>query len=265
MRRSPVSLPLPFKANTKQYAFTSDELRLPACSHLDRDLPNWIVPVQPRHRIYVRDMNLAQLEALTRETLTACSYLDAMQTACSNLATELNHPLLLRIIMASGGLLLDVTNRAAFALQLLTHRRDAALFRTRKLLLPEQLAELRNAPCLASRSLFDPELVKRVNTEHLATARDSLISRAYLNPMSYNQNSQGGQRYRDPEQSTSRPNKRQRSNKGQSDNASPAPNNQQRRAPQNNRNNGQHNNGQRNQGQHQSSQRSSAPPASQNR
>ena len=227
-----------FKSNTKQYAFTSDELRLPACTHPDRDLPNWIVPVQPRHCIYVRDMDLAQLEALTRETLAACSYLDAMQTACSNLATELNHPLLLRI-MASGGLLLDVTNRAAFALQLLTtHRRDAALFRTRKLLLPEQLAELSNASCLASRSLFDPELITRVNTEHLATARDSLISRAFLNPMSYNQNMQGGQHQRDPEQGTSRPNKRQRSDRGQSDNASPAPNNQQRRAPQNNRSNG---------------------------
>ena len=256
-----------FKANTKQYAFTSDDLRLPACSHPDRDLPNWLVPVQPRHRIYVRDMDLSQLEALTRETLAACSYLDAMQTACSNIATELNHPLLLRIIMASGGLLLDVTNRAAFALQLLTtHRRDAALFRTRKLLLPEQLSELRNAPCLASRSLFDPELVRRINTEHLATARDSLISRAYLNPMSFNQNAQGGQHYRDSEQGTSRPNKRQRSNKGQQDNASASSHNQQRRAPQN-RNNGQHNNnGQRHQGQHnQNGQRSSAPPASQNR
>ena len=77
-------------------------------------------------------MDLAQLEALTREKLAACSYLDAMQTACSNIATGLNHPLLLRIIMASGGLQLDLTNRSAFALQLLmTHRRDAALFSTR--------------------------------------------------------------------------------------------------------------------------------------
>ena len=140
-----------FKSNAKQYAFTSDELRIQACTHPGRDLPNWIVSVQPRHRINVRDMDLAQLETLTRENLAACSYLDAMQTACSNIATELNHPLLLRIIMASGGLLLDLTNRSAFALQLLMiHRRDAALFRTRKLLLPEQLAELRNAPCLAS-------------------------------------------------------------------------------------------------------------------
>ena len=90
---------------------------------------------------HLRDMDLAQLEALTREKLAACSYLDAMQTACPNLATELNHPLLLRIVMAPGGLLLDLTNRSAFALQLLmTNRRDAALFRTRKLLLSEQFS-----------------------------------------------------------------------------------------------------------------------------
>ena len=87
-----LSPPAFYKSNTKQYVFTSDELRIQACTHLDRDLPNWIVPVQPRHRIYVRDMDLAQLEALTREKLAACSYLDAMQTACSNIATGFNHP-----------------------------------------------------------------------------------------------------------------------------------------------------------------------------
>ena len=44
----------------------------------------------------------------------------------------------------------------------------------------DTLEELRNAPCIGSRHLFEPTLVQRINEQQVARANDSVAMRAYM-------------------------------------------------------------------------------------
>ena len=79
----------------------------------------------PGSRSWVAEQDLCVFESNLRETLAASSYMDALQTAAATMIRTLDNPILLRLIMVSANALLEIVQRAAHSLQLVTmHRRD---------------------------------------------------------------------------------------------------------------------------------------------
>ncbi len=171
------------RSKIKQFCFSDELIVTQPAAHPESPLPDWMSSVHSTHRSFALDKDLAGLEQSQREMLAAVSYLDALQTASFNIVRDLNNPVLLRMIMVSANALLEICQRATFALQqLTTHRRDMWLLRPTTTLTPEQFAMLRHAPCIGSTALFDPALIRRISSEQLSRATEKLTMRAYMQP-----------------------------------------------------------------------------------
>ena len=171
------------RAKIKQFCFSDDRISLQPAVHVVNNIPAWMCRVSAPDRVWTMDRDLAALELAQRESLAAISYLDALQTASFGVVKSMNHPVLLRFIMIMANALLELCQRSVYSLQAITTlRRDGALHGARMSLPQDTMSELRNAPCIGSRHLFDPKLVQRINEQQVARANDSLAMRAYMTP-----------------------------------------------------------------------------------
>ena len=151
--------------------------------HVTNNVPAWMCRVSAPDRVWTMDRDLASLELAQRESLAAISYLDALQTASFGVVRSINHPVLLRFVMIMANALLELCQRSVYCLQAITTlRRDGSLHGPRMSLPQDTMAELRDAPCIGSRHLFEPTLVQRINEQQVACANDSLAMRAYMTP-----------------------------------------------------------------------------------
>ena len=205
-------MPAPFfpKGKIRQYCFSTNELLTRSAAAPGPEAPRWIANHNPGSRSWVAEQDLCVLESHVRETLAASSYLDGLQTAAASIIRTLDNPILLRLVMVSANALLEIVQRASHSLQLITmHRRDLYINGkpSHAALNAEEYAALRTAPCLGSAALFEPDILRRINNEHIKKAQEELTLQQFTrsNPPATHQSSyrQGGR---------GQPQKRQASN-----------------------------------------------------
>ena len=124
-------------------------------------------------------MDLATLETSGRESLAIQNYLDAYLAAALNVVKESDNPdpYLMRLITQSANGLAELVRRSvAIVQQAVLHRRDMALWDPK--VKSAQIADLRHAPFLAQRHLFDRALLARVEDDFMEDQRNRAIVKA---------------------------------------------------------------------------------------
>ena len=172
-------MPPPFfsKGKIRQYCFSTNELLTRSAAAPGPEAPRWIANPNPGARSWVAEQDLCVFEANVRETLAASSNMDGLQTAAASIIRTLDNPILLRLIMVSANALLEIVQRAAHSLQLITmHRHDLYINGkpSHEALNSDEYAVLRTAPCIGSASLFEPDILRRINNEHIKKAQEEL-------------------------------------------------------------------------------------------
>ncbi len=165
------------KLSMKAYQFSTPELSI-APAAWPENRPSWMPHVAPKSRAYVRDVDLSTLETINRENIAVLSYMDAYLAAVvsqvSNAAEA--DPFVIRTLSATANALAEVAQRSVASLHnIVLHRRDMALYGGH--LKAENITKLRQAPFLATTSLFDNTLLKSISDQELEASKNAALVR----------------------------------------------------------------------------------------
>ena len=156
---------------------------------------DFLTPIKSNYLSVAREGDIIKFEENARKSLVVLSNLDATLAALINAYPKQKQPdsFFMKGLFRCTQSLQALADLASFSLhQAVTHRRDTAL--NSKLnhqkhpvaISEEHLALLRNGPYLDRTELFEPDLIKRIQTERNSLRSEELHSAA-LNRLAYTQ------------------------------------------------------------------------------
>lgn len=172
------------RGSMRSYQLSTPDLSVSPASHFE-DSTSILRHVLKQSRSYVRDSDLALIEQSQRESLAIHSYMDAYLAAMHATVRGQDNPdpRILRLLSTTANGLADLARRSVHTLQQVTlHRRDMALWGSS--LRPSLVAQLRHAPFLAQKSLFDRVLLMKAQEELKEDQMTQVISKAAKAPSS---------------------------------------------------------------------------------